>query len=53
MNEYEEGYFAAIADVEAAFKVAEVTRFDGYVLETFNDPKRFVEELKKLKKKKT
>lgn len=48
---YEKGYFDAIDDVEAAFKVSAVTRFDGHTFETFNDPKVFVQELAKLKNK--
>lgn len=48
MNEYTKGYTDALDDVEKAFEKAVVVRFDGNTMETFNDPKIFCEELKRL-----
>jgi hypothetical protein len=51
---FENGYYAAIEDVETAMTLAEVTESQptfggGIVFNTYNHPQKFVAELKKLR----
>lgn len=54
--EYTKGYADAIDDVQEAMRLAEVTESQptfagGIVFNSYNDPKKFVEELKRLRDK--